>query len=127
MDVTTCACAGLIEALPNPPAVAGVTQGEQTFDVVDPITGETVGTFDALKSSAKLFNLGGNFVELLVTNTAGPVGTAAGNIPPVGSVIATYNDRNWGWYYSAMPSPSGDVLSFKILTPFGDIPIRTQV
>ena len=59
----------------NPPAVAGVTQGEQTFDVVDPITGETVGTFDALKSSAKLFNLGGNFVELLVTNTAGPVGT----------------------------------------------------
>ena len=68
--------------------MAGLVQGRQKFDVVDPITGETVGTFDALESSATLF-LGRTHVELLVTeDIAGPVGTAAGNIPPVGSVIA---------------------------------------
>jgi hypothetical protein len=109
-----------------PPAVAGVVQGEQEFDVVDPITGKTVGTFEALESNTNSFIFGGTYQELLVTkDLAGTVGTDAGDTPPVGSVIAAINYGHFGTFYSSMPSPSGTVISFKIVTPFGDIPVPT--
>lgn len=100
------------------PGGPGMVQGQQQFDVVDPVTGEKVGSFDALVSRGYAFN----YTALLVTaNDGGNVGIGAGQVPPVGSVIADCTAGNIGWRYSAMPSASGDVVSFKIVTPFGSI------
>ncbi len=108
----------------NPPALAGVVQGEQEFDVVDPITGIAVGTFEALESNTNSLIFGGTYQQLLITeDLAGTVGTGAGATPPVGSVIAVIDYGRFGTFYSSMPSPSGAVISFKIVTPFGDIPL----
>ncbi len=102
------------------PGAPSLVQGEQQFDLVDEITSEKVGTFGALVSRGE----GYNYTELLVTSNAGTnVGTGAGQVPPVGSLIAAFKVGRIGWSYSAMPSPLGDVISFKVLTPFGDIPI----
>jgi hypothetical protein len=105
-----------------PPGVPGLVQGEQRFALVNATTGETVGSFDALKSNTNIFGI--SFVEVLATkDLGGPVGTDAGDIPPVGSVISSVTIGGFGNSYSAMPSPSGDVISDKLVTPFGDIPI----
>jgi hypothetical protein len=102
------------------PGAPSLVQGEQQFDVVDPSTSTTVGTFDALVGRGD----GYNYTELLVTSNDGTnVGTRAGEVPPVGSLIASFTAGPIGWSYSAMPSTSGDVVSFKLLTPFGDVPI----
>jgi hypothetical protein len=102
------------------PGAPSLIQGEQSFDVVDPSTGETVGSFDALVSRGN----GYPYTEILVTANDGTnVGTGAGQTPPVGSLIATFNVAGWGWTYTSMPTDSGDVNSFKIVTPFGDISI----
>jgi hypothetical protein len=102
------------------PGAPSLVQGEQQFDVVDPRTRTTVGTFDALVSRGG----GYNYTELLVTSTGGPnVGTAAGQVPPVGSLISAFKIGPFGISYTAMPSTSGDVVSFKLLTPFGNIPL----
>jgi len=103
------------------PSGLSVTQGSQRFDVVDPATSAQVGTFDALVTQG----LGYGYQELLVTANDGTnVGTGAGQTPPVGSLISTLKfARNLGWSYSAMPAPGGDVVSFKLLTPLGDIAI----
>lgn len=100
-------------------------QGQQQFDLVDPDSDEIVGSFDALVSRGNPITLGGNYAQLLVTANDGTnVGVDAGQIPPVGSVIASSMVLSkFGWSYSAMPTESGDVVSFKILTPFGDISI----
>ncbi len=123
--------------LATAPAAGGTVQGGQEFDVVDTITGKTVGTFDALENNANSgiwfpasiipLMFGGTYEELLVTKDlgTGTVGTAAGDTPPVGSVIDTYNYGQFGIFYSAMPSPSGDVISDEFVTPFGDIPLHT--
>ncbi|MGY4708954.1 hypothetical protein ACXDF8_05210 [Mycolicibacterium sp. CBM1] len=102
------------------PGAPSLIQGEQSFDVVDPSTGETVGSFDAIVSRGN----GYPYTEILVTANDGTnVGTGAGQTPPVGSVIATFNVAGWGWTYTSMPTDSGDVISFKIVTPFGNISI----
>lgn len=102
------------------PGAPSLVQGTQQFDVVDPDTGEPVGSFDALVSRGN----GYNYQELLVTATdATDVGTGAGQVPPVGSFIAGLNLGGFGWSYSAMPAPSGDVVAFKILTPFREFPL----
>lgn len=100
-------------------------QGQQQYGVVDPATGQTVGRFEALVASGNPLTLRDRYVELLVTGNDGVnVGTAPGQVPPVGSIISTERlFGRFGWSYSAMPSPDGDVLSLKILTPFGDIPL----
>ncbi|TGD88087.1 hypothetical protein BayCH28_09915 [Mycolicibacterium sp. CH28] len=102
-----------------------LVQGQQKYDVVDPATNENVGSFDALVSTGSPFNVGSKYVELLVTSNDGTnVGTDSGQVPPVGSLISSFDlIGGFGWSYSAMPSSSGDVVAFKILTPFGDIPI----
>jgi len=101
------------------PGSPSVVQGEQQFDVVDPKTRTKVGTFDALVTRGD----GYNYTELLVTSTSGPSGTAAGQVPPVGSLISAFKLGPFGIGYTAMPTTSGDVVSFKLLTPFGDIPL----
>ena len=109
------------------PAVVNSIQGVQTFELVDPSTGETIGTFDALKSNSPV-GLFGNETVLLVTATDGnPVGTAPGELPPVNSIIANYDLGLFAISYSAMPAGelgrAGDAVSLKLLTPLGDIRI----
>ena len=89
--------------------------------------GTQIGSFDADVYRQSDMN-GNHSVAVLVTNvTAGTAGTAAGNVPPVGSVIdfLYYGNSGFGTVYSAMPSPSGDVVSYKFVTPFGAIPLYT--
>ena len=103
-----------------------IIQGYQQFDVYNS-AGTQIGSFDAdVTTQSDWF---GKYSEaVLVTNdTAGTAGTAAGDVPPVGSVFnfLYYGNSGFGTFYSAMPSPSGDVISYKFVTPFGDIPVYT--
>ncbi len=107
------------------PGAPSLIQGASKFNVVDPTTSATVGTFDALVSRGN----GYNYQELLITANDGiNVGTDPGQTPPVGSLIATMKlFKNIGWSYSAMPTPSGtDLVSFHFITPFGDIPMKVD-
>lgn len=104
------------------PGAPSLVQGTQHFDIVDPRTKDTVGDFDALVSRGN----GYNYTSLLVTaNDGTDVGTAAGQVPPVGSLIASFRFGPVGWAYSDMPSPSGNVISLALVTPFGNIPLRS--
>ncbi len=104
------------------PGAPSLVQGTQRFDVVDPRTKNSVGDFDALVSRGN----GYNYTALLVTaNDGTDVGTAAGQVPPVGSLIATFGFGPVGWAYSDMPSPSGNVISLALVTPFGNMPLRS--
>lgn len=107
----------------NFPGGPTFVQGTQEFNVVDPATSETVGTFGALVSSGTPFAfLGplsfGQYKEILVTSN-----NAGEQEPPVGgSIIASQTFGRFGWSYSALREPTGTVVSFKLLTPFGDLP-----
>ncbi len=104
----------------TPPAVAGSVQGHQVFEVFDTTTGQTVGTFDAEESTHPSL-YGAAHELLLVTNDlSGTVGTAAGDTPPVGSVIdfAAYG-HGFATIYSALASADGDLLTKTLTTPFG--------
>jgi len=104
------------------PGAPSLVQGQQHFDIVDPRTHTSVGDFDALVGRGN----GYNYTSLLVTANGGTnIGTGAGQVPPVGSLIAQFKIGPLGWVYSSMPTTSGDVLSFALATPFGDIPLRT--
>lgn len=102
-----------------------LVQGRQKYSVVDPVTSQSAGSFDALVSTGSPLNARSSYVELLVTATDGTdVGTGAGQIPPVGSLISRFNlFAGFGWSYSAMPSAGKAAIQFKLDTPFGDIPI----
>lgn len=102
------------------PGAPSLVQGSQKFDVVDPETNQPAGSFDALVSRGD----GYNYMTLLVTANDGTnVGTEAGQTPPVGSLISKFRLGPIGWTYTAMPAETGDVVSFKLTTPFGDIPL----
>ncbi len=102
------------------PGAPSLVQGTQQFDLVDPKTNTTVGTFNALVSRGD----GYNYTELIVTSNGGTnVGTAAGQVPPVGSVVSAFSIGGFGMSYTSIPSTSKDVVSFKLVTPFGDIPL----
>ncbi len=104
------------------PGVPSLVQGTQQFDIVNPITRDTVGDFDALVSRGN----GYNYTQLLVTANDGTnVGTGAGQVPPVGSVLATFRIGPLGWSYSDMPATTGNVIALSLLTPFGNIPLRS--
>lgn len=106
-----------------PPGLPGLIQGRQQFDVVDPKTAERVGTFGALVGTIS----GLHYTSLLVTSNDGTnVGAAAGQIPPVGSLITSLDFGRVGLSYTAMPTPSGDVVSVTITTPSGDIPLTLK-
>jgi hypothetical protein len=108
---------GRLSYLPGTP---GLIQGRQTFGVVDPKTGEQVGSFDALVARGN----GIGYTQLLVTSSEGAgVGTAAGPVPPVGSMISNLQLGPIGFFYSALSAPSGSVVSFKITTPLGNIAV----
>lgn len=107
------------------PGGLNIVQGQQQYNVVDPATQQTLGTFDTLVSSGTPLGLG-KYVQLLVTSADGNVGTDPGDVPPVGSVIAQMKlIAGFGWIYSAMPSQSGEgnEVSLKLVTPLGNIPV----
>ncbi len=104
------------------PGMPNMLQGRQELKLVDPATKQTVGTFEALVTSGDPTSIGGRYVQMLVTDNDGiNVGTGAGQIPPVGSMISSLSLGLFGVSYSAMPSPSGDKVSVKFTTPFGNI------
>jgi hypothetical protein len=99
-------------------------QGYQQFDVFD-AAGTQLGSFDA-DVAVQWDLLGIRSEAVLVTKvTDGTAGTAAGDVPPVGSLFnyVFFGDSGFGICQSVMPTESGDVSSVKLVTPFGDIVI----
>ncbi|WP_140695288.1 hypothetical protein [Mycolicibacterium hodleri] len=108
------------------PGGVGVVQGPQSFNLVDPKTGATVGSFDALVARNNSYGFGQTLVQLVVTsNDGGTVGTGAGQIPPVGSVIQSSGTALFGTIYTSMPTANGNVVSYKSYSPFGSAPLYT--
>ena len=100
-------------------------QGTQQFDV-DNSVGTVVGTFGADVSTAS--DSGATDAAIRVTSDgSGTTGTAAGDVPPVGSVFDTqiFGDSGFENIYSDITSttPGGDVISDSWVTPFGDFNI----
>lgn len=112
---------GLYTALP---AFDASALGYRTFDVDDTTLGTVVGKFDAYEATTSGVFFRGTNEEILVTSdVSGTTGTAAGDVPPVGSVLDTFMFGNSGFgdIYSALTSTSGvDTISDTFVTPFGD-------
>lgn len=98
-------------------------QGRQQFAVYDP-QGVQRGSFEAMVTTQ--WDVMGIYSHaIMVTEvTEGTAGTAAGDVPPVGSVFnyVYVGDSGFGTSYWSLPSPSGARVSYKILTPIIDIP-----
>lgn len=112
------------------PAVDNTVQGYQLFEVEDTTTGKMVGSVEADVSNGA-DGFGGTSQELLVTSdVSGTAGTAAGDVPTVGSVIDTYASPEIGLenVYTALAgsTPSTDVISDTEVTSLGDFPIYTS-
>jgi len=104
------------------PGMPNMLQGSQQLSLVDPVTKQAVGNFDALVTAGDPTSIGGRYVQLLVTGNEGTnIGTGPGQIPPVGSIISSLSLGLIGLTYTAMPSPSGGKVSVKFSTPFGNI------
>lgn len=107
------------------PSFSGVVQGTQSFDLVDPATGQTVGSFDALVGYHNSFG-GSSFKEIVVTDVlSGAEGAKAGETPPVGSVISAVGDPRLQTVYSAMPTQTGYAVAYKLVTALGTLPLPT--
>ena len=106
----------VVTAVSSIPPVAVAIQGSQEFQTA-------AGTFDA-DTTATSDILGNSTEALLVTSTSGTTGTAAGDVPPVGSVfnILDSDVKGYEYVYSdlASPTPGADVISETLVTPFGD-------
>ncbi len=106
------------------PGQPNMLQGSQDFNLVDPNTGDAVGSFSALVTSGDPTSIGARYVQMLVTANDGVnVGTEAGQTPPVGSILSEFTLGLVGLTYSAMPTASGDKVSVKLKTVFGSIPL----
>jgi hypothetical protein len=109
-----------------PPTYVAV-QGDQVFDVYQTGTNTPVGSFHGYVTTTSDFF--GTYTQAILVDEvlAGTEGTAAGQVPPVGSVynVIYFNNDNWYNLYSSLPSPSGNVISDKLVTPLGVLPINT--
>ena len=102
-------------------------EGEQVFAVYNSDGSKTGGSFRGYVTTTSDI-LGGSSEAILVTeNLTGTVGTAAGQVPPVGSVYNAIDLGSGKIYtiYSSLPSPSGDVISLKLAMPSGVLPVYT--
>jgi hypothetical protein len=100
-----------------------VDLGTQTFDVDEGTT--QVGTFDAdVATSTDGFGTETETV-LVTSDVSGTAGTSAGDVPAVGSVFNTVSLAGDELIYSDLASPSGNVITDTLVTPFGDIDIPT--
>jgi hypothetical protein len=103
-----------------PPAVAGSTQGEQTFDFTNPTDG--TGTFYGFESTSN-DGFGDLDTEVYVDNDV----TGTGG-PATGSVFDSYSfgDGAYTNLYSAIPNGDGTAsVTDTLVTPTGDINIPT--
>ena len=97
------------------PGAPSMVQGTQQFDVVDPETAQKLGSFNALVSRGT----GIDYTSLLVTSSDGGNGSA--KVPPVGALMSNFQIGRIGLQYSDIPAPSGNIVSFTITTPSGNI------
>jgi len=113
-----------ISSVDGVPPLDSSVQGYQEFELDDG-SGNTIGTFDADVTTANGF-FGNSSEALLVTADSGSAGTAAGDLPPVGSVFDV--DSYGGGFetiYSDLVSTSGaNVISETFVTPLGDFAIN---
>ncbi|WP_343572658.1 hypothetical protein [Mycobacterium sp.] len=106
-------------------------QGSQVFDV-DNSAGTVIGTFTG-DVTTTTDAAGTNTEAILVTGdgSSGTVGTAAGDIPAVGSVIDSidYDGGPTPDIYSDLVSPTGgpNVISATDVTLFGDISVPASL
>jgi len=111
-----------INAINGLSPLALAVQGYQEFDVEN--AGNPVGTFEGDVTTTG-DTIGFTSEEVLVTadGQGTTAGTAAGDVPPVGSVFNTffYGDSGYDYQYSDIPTPSGDVITTTLVTPYGDI------
>ena len=90
--------------------------------------GAVVGTFDADVTTTSTTVYDETTETILVTSdTSGTAGTAAGDVPAVGSVIDVANfGSGFETVYSDLISSTGaSVISETFVTPFGDVAIPT--
>jgi hypothetical protein len=113
-----------ISGINGVPPLDSSVQGYQEFEL-DNASGNTIGTFDADVTTANGF-FDNSSEALLVTADSGATGTAAGDLPPVGSVFDV--DSYGGGFetvYSDLVSTTGaNVVSETFVTPFGDFAIH---
>jgi len=99
-------------------------QGQGEFELES--GGAVVGNFNADQTTT-LDLLGDTTQTLLVTadGSTGAVGTAAGDLPPIGSVIETFSFAGLEDIYTDLASTTsgGQVLSDTLVTPLGDFAI----
>ena len=109
-----------------PPADAEI-QGYRQYNVVD-ADDHQQGSFKAdVITNWTWLNIYSD--AILVTEvTDGTIGTGPGDVPPVGSQFnfLYLGKTGFGAFYSAVPSDEGDILTFKLVTPFGNIPIPAR-
>jgi hypothetical protein len=106
------------------PPLNSAVEGYQAFDL-DNASGNTVGTFDADVTTTTGL-LASSSEALLVTADSGTAGTAAGDLPPVGSEFDV-NNFGFGYetVYSDLVSTTGaNVISETLVTPMGDFAIN---
>jgi hypothetical protein len=111
-----------VNAVTGIPPLAEATQGSQEFATADgTFDGDTVTTWDFM----------GNATEaILVTSASGTTGTAAGEVPPVGSVFNIITTDFPGYYLvysdlaSTTPGGANDITD-TLVTPYRDINVPT--
>ncbi len=91
------------------PVLEGSVEGSGLYDYVDMNTGQTVGTFTARESVTQVGDHHDEF--LVLQDMSGSPGTADGDVPAPGSIIDISASGNTETIYSALTSPSGDVVS----------------
>ncbi len=106
------------------PPVDIAVEGNQLFDVYDAATDQPVGAFEGVVTNTQ--DLAANYTqEILVTqDISGTIGAAAGDTPPVGSlynVFYFFGASSYYNLYSVTPSSSGNIVSDKLVSPYGDI------
>jgi hypothetical protein len=121
-----------IAAIDGVPPLDSTYNGYQEF-LLNDAAGNQLGTFDAdVSTTNDIFggpnNIFGGYSEaILVTSDSPAAGTAAGELPTVGSVF-DINHLGFGFesIYSDIVSPTGgpNVITETLVTPFGDIPIH---
>lgn len=114
----------LISGVNGVPPLNSSVEGYQEF-AVDDASGHTIGTFDADVTTTTGL-LSSSSEALVVTADSGTAGTAAGDLPPVGSEFDV-NDFGGGYetVYSDLVSTTGaNVISETLVTPLGDFAIH---
>lgn len=119
------------EGINGVPPLDVAIQGEQQFDIEQTSLGSAVGKFDADVSTASNSSGDVNEAILVTSDTSGTAGTAAGDVPPVGSVIdtITYGDSGYENIYIDLASTTAgaDTITDTLVTPFGDFAMPTSL